>query len=303
MREIDTATRLCAVIGNPVGHSLSPTIHNAAFEASGLNYVYVAFEVTDVAGCLQGMRALPGFRGMSVTIPHKAAVIPHLDAIDPLAAHIGSVNTIANDGGRLIGSSTDGPGTLGAFAEAGVDLAGKRVLFLGSGGAVRAVAFAVAADSSPAGIAILGRTPSRVQSLAEDVSTKTGMDVTCGDLARDLEGAVGACDVLIQGTPVGMYPGRIGETCVPAAWLRPEMIVFDMVYRPLKTRLIQDAEAAGCRVVLGLEMLIQQAALQYERWTGARAPVAVMRAALIAALERESRGARDPTEGGQGEGT
>lgn len=285
MRAIDTATGLCAVIGNPVGHSLSPAIHNAAFEAAGLNFVYVAFEVSDVAGCLQGMRALPSFRGMSVTIPHKASVIPHLDDIEPLAAHIGSVNTITNDDGRLHGSSTDGPGTLAAFAEAGVDLAGKRVLFLGSGGAVRAVAFAVALESSPASIAILGRTVSRVQSLADDVTSKTGIAVRCGSLSEDLEQAVRECDVLIQGTPVGMFPERVGETCVPAPWLRPDMVVFDMVYRPLKTKLIDDAEAAGCRVVLGLEMLIHQAVLQFERWTGTPAPVAVMRQALLDALE------------------
>lgn len=284
MPKIDTKTALCAVIGNPVGHSLSPAIHNAAFEAAGLNYVYVAFEVTDVAACLQGMRALPSFRGMSVTIPHKAAVIPHLDSIDPLAAYIGSVNTVTNDGGKLHGSSTDGPGTLAAFAHAGINLEGKRVLFLGSGGAVRAVAFAIAAESNPAAITILGRTPERVQALVDDVTSKTGASVAAGSLETDLESAVRECDVLIQGTPVGMYPERIGETCVPAAWLRPEMVVFDMVYRPLKTKLIEDAEAAGCTVVLGLEMLIQQAVLQFERWTGVDAPVEVMRQALLDAL-------------------
>ena len=134
---IDAHTRLCAVIGNPVGHSLSPAIHNAAFEAMGLNFVYVAFSVTDVAGCLAGMRALPGFRGMSVTIPHKRAVMRHLDSISPMAERVGAVNTIINDGGRLSGDTTDGPGTLRAFAEAGITLAGKRILFLGAGGAVR----------------------------------------------------------------------------------------------------------------------------------------------------------------------
>ena len=146
MRGIDTATRLCAVIGNPVGHSLSPAIHNAAFRALDLNYVYLAFEVSDAGSCLAGMRVTPSFRGMSVTIPHKLSVIPHLDEIEPLAEKVGSVNTIANDNGRLVGSTTDGQGTLRAFSAADVNLEGRRVLFLGSGGAVRAVAFAMAED-------------------------------------------------------------------------------------------------------------------------------------------------------------
>jgi shikimate dehydrogenase len=286
MREIDASTRVCAVIGNPVGHSLSPRMHNAAFEASGLNYVYVAFDVTDVAGCLTGMRALPSFRGLSVTIPHKAAVIAHLDEVEPLAADMGSVNTITNQAGRLIGSSTDGPGTLRALAEAGIDLTGKRVVFLGSGGAVRAVAFAMAMESRVGDITVLGRTPDRVGKLAHDVTAKTGVPVRQGDLEKDIVDAVATHDVLIQGTPVGMYPERVDESCVPAAALRPDLIVFDMVYRPLKTRLVADAEAAGCRVVLGLEMLIHQAVLQFEGWTGVPAPVPVMRSALIAALER-----------------
>jgi len=114
-------------------------MHNAAFEAAGLNYVYVAFRVEDVAGCLAGMRALSTLRGMSVTIPHKRAVMAHLDEIEPLAEHVGSVNTVTNENGRLIGSTTDGPGTLRAFQDAGIGLQGRRVLFLGAGGAVRAV--------------------------------------------------------------------------------------------------------------------------------------------------------------------
>jgi shikimate dehydrogenase len=285
MREIDAATRLCAVIGNPVGHSLSPKMHNAAFDALGLNYVYLAFQVTDVAACLQGMRALPSFRGMSVTIPHKAAVIPYLDAIDPLAQHIGSVNTITNEDGRLVGSSTDGPGTLRAFAEAGIELNGKRIVFLGAGGAVRAVAFAIATDAAPTSIAILGRNIARVGDLATEIAAKTGANVSAMNIATDLHHALAECDVLIQGTPVGMYPERLGESSVPATALRPDMIVFDMVYRPLKTRLIEDAEAAGCAVVLGLEMLVNQAVLQFERWTGHAAPVKVMRDALRAALD------------------
>ena len=288
MRSIDTVTRLCAVIGNPVAHSLSPCIHNAAFEAAGLNYVYVAFQVEDVAGCLAGMRALPSFRGMSVTIPHKIAVMAHLDEIDPMAVNVGSVNTIVNEGGRLIGSTTDGLGTLRAFEEAGISLKGKRVLFVGAGGAVRSVAFALAKRAGVTGVTILGRTESRVTTLVNDLKAKTDVAIHGGCLPQDLELAMAEYDLVIQGTPVGMYPHGMDETMVPARWLRRDQVVLDMVYRPLKTRFIREAEAAGCRTILGVEMLLHQAVLQFEAWTGVSAPLEVMRKALIGALEPEA---------------
>jgi len=284
MRVIDTATKLCAVIGNPVEHSLSPAIHNAAFQAANLNYVYLAFHVANVQACLDGMRALPSFRGLSVTIPHKAAVMPFLDEIDPMARFVGSVNTVTNEQGRLVGSTTDGPGTLRAFREAGVSLAGQRVLFLGSGGAVRAVAFAIALDKSAAAITILGRTPERVDLLARDLREKTGTPVETGALTNDLAKAMETHDILIQGTPTGMYPDSIGQSLVPEALLKPHHVVFDMVYRPLETRLVREAKQTGCRVVLGSEMLLNQAVLQFELWTGLPAPLNDMRRALVSAL-------------------
>lgn len=264
-------------------------MHNAAFEAAGLNYVYVAFQVEDVAGCLAGMRALPSFRGMSVTIPHKIAVMNHLDEIDPMAVNVGAVNTILNEGGRLIGSTTDGLGTLRAFDEAGVSLTGKRVLFIGSGGAIRSVAFALAERAGVTDVTILGRTESRVTKLVNDLKAKTDIAIHAGRLPQDIESAMAQHDLVIQGTPVGMYPHSMDETMVPAGWFRPEHVVLDMVYRPLKTRLIREAEAAGCRTILGVEMLLHQAVLQFEAWTGVSAPVEVMREALIGALEPEAR--------------
>ncbi|NIA14160.1 MAG: shikimate dehydrogenase [Nitrospiraceae bacterium] len=290
MLRIDTTTQLCAVIGNPVGHSLSPAIHNAAFEATGLNYVYVAFEVEDVGACLSGMRAMPSFRGMSVTIPHKMAVMEHLDAIDPLALKVGSVNTIVNEDGQLRGYTTDGPGTLRAFEEAGVALEGKRVLFLGSGGAVRAVAFAMAGEPGVERVTILGRTPSRVQDLAIDLAAKTPADVRTGSLIDDLDSAVADHDILVQGTPVGMYPERMDETLVPASLLRADHVVFDMVYRPLGTRLLREAEQADCRTIPGIEMLVNQALLQFEYWTAVPAPADVMRRVLMEQFGSETPG-------------
>ena len=283
MNTINTATRLCAVIGNPVAHSLSPAIHNAAFEATGLNYVYVAFRVEDVAGCLAGMRVLPSFRGLSVTIPHKMAVMPHLDEIDPMAEHVGCVNTITNEDGRLVGSITDGLGVLRAFADAGASMDDKGVLFVGSGGAVRAVAFAVAELTKARNVTVLGRTPARVAAIVDDLRAKTPMPVASGGL-DGLDAAMSEHDVVIQGTPVGMFPNE-SETCIARELLRPDHVVFDMVYRPYKTRFVREAEATGCTTILGLEMLVNQAALQFERWTGVNAPYDVMRRALLAALQ------------------
>lgn len=286
---INTQTQLCAVIGKPVAHSLSPAMHNAAFAASGLNYVYLAFEVGDVPAALAGMRALPSFRGMSVTIPHKLAVMECLDAIDPMAARVGSVNTITNDNGRLIGSTTDGLGTLRAFEDAGIALTGKRVLFLGSGGAVRSVAFAFAERAQPAAMTLLGRTPQNVATLAEDLArgrpAEAQLPILTGALDTGLAEALATHDVIVQGTSVGMHGHDEGHSLVPADLLRPEQAVFDMVYRPFKTRLILDAEATGCRVILGLEMLVNQAVLQFETWTGVPAPREVMRNALLNALQ------------------
>ncbi len=286
MHKIDAHTQLCAVIGNPVEHTLSPAMHNAAFVTLGLNYVYLAFRVEDVAGCMVGMRALSSFRGLSVTIPHKMAVIPFLDEIDTEAQFVGCVNTITKVKERLVGSATDGSGTLRAFAEAGVSLEGKRVLFLGSGGAVRAVAFAFAQYGKLKGLTILGRTFSKTQRLAEDISTRTGLNVVTGGLSKDLEALVPDQDIIVQGTPIGMYPNA-DDTCLPAELLHPNQVVFDMVYRPLKTRLIREAESKGCKTILGLEMLVHQATLQFEKWTGCAAPVDIMRQAALDVLKTQ----------------
>lgn len=280
MATIDVNTRLCAVIGNPIEHSLSPQMHNAAFEAAGLNYVYVAFRVEDVAACLTGMRALPSFRGLSVTIPHKMAVMPHLDEIEPLAQHVGCVNTVTNEDGRLIGSITDGLGTLRAFEQADVSLRGKSVLFVGSGGAVRAVAFAMAEQAQARAITILGRTPARVSAIVDDLKERAETAVSAGSL-EELADAVPRHEVIVQGTPIGMHPNT-GDTAVPKELFRSEHVVFDMVYRPHKTRFIREAEEAGCKAIHGIEMLVNQAVLQFERWTGVTAPVDAMRAAVVA---------------------
>lgn len=283
-RELNTNTQFCAVIGNPVGHSLSPAIHNAAFEASGLNYVYGAFQVDDVKACLRGMRAMAGFRGLSVTIPHKVAAMSEMDELDPMARRVGCINTVTNTDGRLYGSITDGTGTLRAFEAAGIDLKGRRILFLGAGGAVRAVAFAFGLAQGPEAITILARDRDKSAALANDLDGTATCTVGSGHLVEQIEGAMADHDIIIQGTPVGMYPHHENAMCIPRGMLRPDHVVFDMVYRPLMTTIMQEAQATGCTIISGTEMLVQQAAEQFEIWTGSRAPVGVMRDALLHAL-------------------
>jgi len=284
--DVSAETRLCAVIGSPVAHSLSPLIHNAAFEALGLNFVYLGFQVDDVEACLSGMRAMSGFVGMSVTIPHKRSVMSHLDSISSLAEKIGSVNTVSKVDGKLEGTSTDGLGTLRAFKSAGIDISGKDVLFLGSGGAVRAVAFAVADEGCARSVKILGRTRANVDSLVNDIAAKTRVRVSGGNFDSDLVAAMAEHEVIIQGTPLGLEPEMAELTVVPAELWCAEHVAFDMVYRPLETRFLREAGAAGCRVITGIEMLVHQAALQFDIWTGRDAPFDVMRSAAIDRLYR-----------------
>ncbi|OQC06603.1 MAG: Shikimate dehydrogenase [Candidatus Hydrogenedentes bacterium ADurb.Bin101] len=283
----DAHTRLCAVIGNPVAHSLSPAMHNAAFRETGLNYIYLAFKVTHLEGCMAGLRALDGFRGLSVTIPHKMDILQYLDEVTPLARSVGCVNTVVNAEGRLLGTITDGTGTLRAFEHAGVSLKDKTILFAGTGGAARAVAFALADSRLPREILVLGRTPSRVARLVEDLRHGSRVRVHGGDLGNTDPDKARACDVIINATPMGMFRHSEGESSVPRDWLHAGQVVFDMVYRPRRTRLLLDAEESGCRIIPGLEMLLFQAVLQFELWTGQRAPDAVMRNALQKALESD----------------
>jgi len=283
---IRATTRVCAVIGDPVEHSLSPALHNAAFEALDLDWAYLAFRVAPerIGAAVEGVRAL-GLRGLSVTIPHKVSIIPHLDDVEELARWTGSVNTVVNRDGRLSGYSTDGHGALEAFRAAGLTTSGKRVLILGSGGAARAIAFAIARDAGPASIEILGIIPEERKKLAADLAEKTGLKVTAGEMDR-LPDSLGESQVLIQATPLGMHP-RVDVTPVPAHLLRPDLAVFDAVYTPLKTRLLREAEEAGAATIPGLGMFVHQAAVQFQLWTGRDAPIAVMERIVLEHLRKK----------------
>ena len=278
--DIDARTQFCGVIGNPVGHSLSPAIHNAAFRKLGLNFVYLAWQVEAIGEAIKGLRALGNFRGASVTIPHKVAAIPFLDYVETTAKKIGAINTIVAEKGELTGYNTDATGALRALKEGEVELTGKRIVVLGSGGAARAIAFALAVESGAEQLTLLGIDDRERTSLAQEIRTQAALTVE--DLHLDettLRRVLPEAHVVIHCTPVGMSP-KADTTSVPASLLHAGLSVMDIVYNPLETRLLKDAKRAGCKRIPGLEMFLNQAVAQFELWTNQPAPVDVMRTVL-----------------------
>ncbi|MCP4403631.1 MAG: shikimate dehydrogenase [bacterium] len=262
-------TKLCGIIGNPVDHSMSPAIHNAAFEKLELNYGYLAFNVTDVKGAIRGMRAL-NIRGFSVTMPHKVEVMQYLDVIDPVAQQIGAVNTVVNTNGRLEGYNTDWVGFVRSL-EAVTPIQDKKVLLLGAGGAARALAFGIKEKGGK--MTILNR--AEEIGMAESLATEIGC--AWGPLSQ-IE-AISGADIVVNATLLGMPP-HDEKTVVESRHLRAEQVVYDVVYNPMETRLLREAGEQGCRVVPGYEMLLLQGVAQFELWTGQSAPVELMRAIL-----------------------
>jgi len=271
---ISGATRVAGVIGDPVRHSLSPVLHNAAYREIGLDWVYVAFEVPDGAtrGALAAMRTLD-LAGLSVTMLHKTAAAACCDELSDDAGALHSVNTVSiGSGGRLVGDSTDGEGFLRSLRDAGHDPAGASVVVLGAGGAARAVARA------------LGRAGARVVVCARKPdAAAVAAQLAAGESRpwAERSGAAAAATFVVNATPVGM---GAGELPLPLDALHPVQVLADLVYHPLETELLRGARDRGAAVVDGLGMLVHQAALQIERWTGRTAPVAAMRAAAEHAL-------------------
>lgn len=282
MISFSSKTQLCAVIGNPIGHSLSPAIHNAAFAALGLDFVYLAFPVEDVKGMLAGMRAVENFRGLSVTIPHKTEVMKYVDEIDDVDRSIGSINTVIHENGKLIGLGTDGTGALKALLDNGVEVDGKNVLMLGAGGASRAIAFTLARKTRLAELAILDVNEPLLQGLKADLLAGTDAVIKTGAMT-EIAAAMESADIIVNCTPVGMHP-KVDASLIPAELFRPGQAVFDIVYNPLETKLLTEAKAAGLKVIPGVEMFINQAVLQFERFTGVAAPIEVMRRVVMERL-------------------
>ena len=283
---ISGKTRVCAIIGDPVEHSLSPVMHNAAFKELGLNLVYVAFTVTtkELKTAISGARNL-GLRGLSVTMPHKNAVMNYLDEVDATAKSIGAVNTILNNQGKLVGYNTDGVGAMIALQENGVSPEEKKLVLLGAGGAAKAIAYQAAQDVEE--LVILNRTPEKAKALAEMLQKNFGKKVKGGTLSsKVLKEDLKEADILVNATSVGMHPD-VNSSPVPSSLLKRDLCVMDIIYNPLETKLLEDAKAAGAKVVSGIEMLIYQGAVSLEIWTNCPAPVEVMRTAALNELEKQ----------------
>jgi len=282
---ISGRTKICGIIGNPIEHTMSPVMHNAAFKNKGVDYVYLAFRVKkeELGKAIEGMRAL-NIRGLNVTIPHKVAVIQSLDELDPLADKIGAINTIVNNDGVLKGYNTDATGFLRALRERGIEPKGKSVVILGAGGASRAISFILAERGSS--LVILNRTWDKAKICTDRISETFQREATALKLDREnLAAALSKADILVNATSVGMSP-NIDETPVTSDLLRPNLVVYDIVNNPIKTRLQREAEAAGATVISGLDMLVWQGALAFEKWTGLKAPIGVMREKVIKVLQR-----------------
>ena len=268
-RVITGATRVVGVIGDPVGHSRSPAMHNAAFDALGLDWVYVAFPVArgDGAAAVRAVTTL-GLPGLNVTMPHKADAAAACDDLAPEAAALGAVNTVVNADGALIGHSTDGDGFLRALEDEAVEVAGRGVLVIGAGGAARAITHA------------LGRVGAHVTVVARrsDAGRNAAALAPDGDAARFDEIAVEGFDVIVNATPLGME----GEAPpIDVAKLHAGQFVYDTVY-PVETPLLHEARAHGLGAAGGLGMLVHQGALSFSLWTGVEPPLDVMRAAASA---------------------
>lgn len=273
-----TRAPLAALIGTPVGHSLSPTIHRAGFEAAGIDWAYVAFEVAPgrAADAIAAMRLL-GFAGLSVTMPHKADVAVAVDRLEPAARALQSVNTVSWDGDELVGSSTDGAGFVAALDEVGVEIVGARVSVIGAGGAARSVIDALG-RAGAADITIINRTPNRAASAAAlATSASVGM---MSDISR--------ADIVVNATSVGMGvdPAHASSADLPCdpSLLSAGQVVVDLVYHPLQTGWLLRASDLGARTIDGLGMLIHQAVLQQQRWLGTTPDASVMRMAAEAEL-------------------
>ena len=277
--EIKGSTNVVALIGHPVEHSFSPPMHNAAFKALKMDYIYTAFDVNpnDLENAIKGADAL-NIKGFNVTIPHKIEVMQYLDEIDEIAALIGAVNTI--DFKNLKGHNTDGIGAVKAISEV-TKIKDKNVVIAGAGGASRAISFYLAKYGVNS-LEILNRNVEKAQNLAGDVLSSGLIDNVNSDSISNMD--LSDADILINTTPVGMHPNVNDTPIASAEMMHDDLVVFDAVYNPNETGLLKEAIKAGAKPVYGIKMLLYQGAESFEIWTGKKAPVGVMEDALIKTL-------------------
>ncbi|MBF0225966.1 MAG: shikimate dehydrogenase [Desulfobacterales bacterium] len=268
--KINASTSLFCVIGDPVSHSLSPIMHNAAFEHLNINAVYLAFNVKNVDSAISGIRDL-GIKGTSVTIPHKVKVMNFLDKIDDTALKIGAVNTIVNQDGKLLGFNTDCLGAVKALMNK-TPIKNKKVVLLGAGGAARAIGFGILNEGG--NLSILNILEDEGQSLAKSL----GVNYYHLSEYKKVD-----YEILINTTPVGMFPD-VDKSPIPKDGIIKGSVIMDIIYNPLKTKLLHDAEAEGCLTIDGTNMFVYQGAIQFEMWTHQKAPIDIMKKTVIEEL-------------------
>ncbi|MEN8701069.1 shikimate dehydrogenase [Bacillus infantis] len=272
--------KLFAVIGDPIGHSMSPAMHNDLFNVYGLDACYVPLKVSreDLGDAVKGLRAI-GIAGFNVTVPHKTEIMPFLDEIDPLAEAIGAVNTVLNKDGKLIGCNTDGEGYVRGLASEVPDFSRKKILIAGAGGAARAIYYTLAQKGVQA-IDISNRTAAKAEALADKCPFPVRTDAFGFQQAEE---KLAEYDIIIQTTPIGMLPG-IDALPFGLYNLKANAFVSDIIYNPLETKFLREAKNKGASIQNGLKMFVFQGALAFERWTGTFPDTDRMEAGVITQL-------------------
>jgi len=264
---INASTDLYCVLGSPVSHSQSPLVHNISFRKNKINAVYLAFEPPDIAAAILAIRTL-GIKGASITIPFKETIMAYLDELDPQAKEIGAVNTVVNKDGRLLGYNTDSQAAVNPLIPHNIK--GKSICIIGAGGAARAVAHGIAKQGGH--LIITNRSHKKGADLVDKVKGRF-MPL---DQIKSIQ-----ADVVINTTSCGMAPLHLEDFPFPAQNLTPGMVVMDIVYTPLNTRLLSVARKKGCTTIDGLSMFVAQAAAQFELWTGIKPDTQAMRDAVL----------------------
>ena len=285
---IKATSRVLGVIGDPIAHSFSPDLHNAAIEALGVDFCYVAFRVQPerVGDAVNGLRGF-GILGLNVTIPHKLAVMEHLDQISEEALAVGAVNTIHNEDGNLTGYNTDVYGVINAIEQmAGMTTFPESCVVLGAGGASRAVTYALGSRSEVKRVAILNRTLDRAASLATDMEKITGKTIEPLPMTAEAQReAFRDAGLVVNTTSLGMHPNLEGSPLLDAEALHADLLLYDTVFNPLQTVLMRQFQAAKAEAFGGLDMLVFQGARSFEIWTGIEPPTDVMKQAVIGRLQ------------------
>lgn len=281
---VNSDTSLCCLIGDPIMQSPSPGIHNNAFKSSNLNYIYLSFRVSkeDLKSAIMGLRIF-GVKGFNITIPHKEAALKLVDKVDKISEDIGAINTVVNNDGTLFGVNTDIDGFITPIKEKSLNIKNKKAMILGAGGAARAcIAGLIHEDCND--LVILNRNPKRANNLVSDLKNNLDFNAEIGIMNKEnLKKNIENMDLVVNTTPIGMFP-HVGVSPIPKKLLREDLAVYDIVYKPVKTKLIEYAESVGAPVIHGYEMLVNQAASSFNLWTNIKPHKGMMRRSALQLL-------------------